>query len=353
MENFSLSNENIAEIKSKLTAMTIDYTDDNFEVVYDTKSSIDSAMIEYTNLNAMDNLDTLMTEKGIVYTQATCPYSGIVSLTTDDYSDITYDAITEEDLDKSKYIASTIQSGSLVEAGSAVYKIVDSENWSIVFKLDDDDIERFSNKNSLSIDISGSNLTASGSYMQFTGKDNNTYGMISLSRYMVDFISQRYLTFSINDGSESGLKIPQKAITEKSFFIVPISYLARGGDNIDEGFYKEIYNEQGTSIQYVPTTIFYSDEEYYYIDNTDKSEFKAGDYIIQPNTNERYQIGQIASLEGVYNINKGYAVFKQIDIISSNDEYCIVKRNTKYGLSVYDHILIDTTGISEGDFIYE
>ena len=51
-------------------------------------------------------------------------------------------------------------------------------------------------------------------------------------------------------------------------------------------------------------------------------------------------------------INKGYAIFKKVDILSSNEEYYIVKKNTKYGLSVYDHILLDTEGINEGDFIY-
>ena len=46
---------------------------------------------------------------------------------------------------------------------------------------------------------------------------------------------------------------------------------------------------------------------------------------------------------------KGYADFKQITILSQNDEYAIVKSNTEYGLSVYDHIVLkgDTVSVDE------
>ena len=58
-------------------------------------------------------------------------------------------------------------------------------------------------------------------------------------------------------------------------------------------------------------------------------------------------------LLGVYNINKGYTVFKTIDILNSNKEYYIVDKGTKYGLNVYDHILLNPDGFKEGDFIYQ
>ena len=116
---------------------------------------------------------------------------------------------------------------------------------------------------------------------------------------------------------------------------------------------KEVYSEAGTSIVFVPTTIYYSDEEgNCYIEGTEDG-LKAGDYIVKADTNERYQIGATASLEGVYNINKGYAVFKQIDILSSNEEYYTVKKNMPYGLSVYDHIVLDASTVEEGQLIYQ
>ena len=55
----------------------------------------------------------------------------------------------------------------------------------------------------------------------------------------------------------------------------------------------------------------------------------------------------------VYNINKGFADFKEITILYSNDEYSIVKSNTNYGLLEYDYIVLDAESINEDDFINE
>ena len=84
-----------------------------------------------------------------------------------------------------------------------------------------------------------------------------------------------------------------------------------------------------------------------------RDRFKAGDYVVKPQSTERYQIGRTASLKGVYNINKGYTVFKQIEIKDSNNEYYTVTRGMKYGLSVYDHIVLDASLVHEGQILYQ
>ena len=61
----------------------------------------------------------------------------------------------------------------------------------------------------------------------------------------------------------------------------------------------------------------------------------------------------LVGLIGVYNINKGYADFKQIQILYQNDEYSIVKSNTEYGLNVYDYIALNAEAVTVNDFIYE
>ena len=55
----------------------------------------------------------------------------------------------------------------------------------------------------------------------------------------------------------------------------------------------------------VPATIYYSDEESCYIDMGEEEGIHAGDYLIKPGSQDRYQVGQTGSLQGVYNINKG------------------------------------------------
>ena len=98
-------------------------------------------------------------------------------------------------------------------------------------------------------------------------------------------------------------------------------------------------------ITLVTPTLYYETEEYYYIDSEHVSE---GDLILMSNSQKTYQIGTDKnSLIGVYNINKGYAVFKQINIIYENAEYAIVETKTSYGIALYDHIALDASEIKE------
>ncbi len=73
--------------------------------------------------------------------------------------------------------------------------------------------------------------------------------------------------------------------------------------------------------------------------------------IIKPNSSETYTVKDTAKLEGIYNINKGYAVFKQIDIIYQNNEYSIIRSDTDYGISLYDHIALDGNAVTENALI--
>ena len=142
-------------------------------------------------------------------------------------------------------------------------------------------------------------------------------------------------------------------MTEKSFYLIPIDYMTQGGDSSESGFNKEVYTENGSSVVFVPTTIYYSDDEFFYVDMNEEEGFKAGDYVVKPSSSERYQIGRTASLKGVYNINKGYTIFKQIDILDSNNEFYTIRRNMTYGLSVYDHIVLDASMVEEGQLLYQ
>ena len=40
-------------------------------------------------------------------------------------------------------------------------------------------------------------------------------------------------------------------------------------------------------------------------------------------------------------------------VLNQNEEYSIVKSNTKYGLNVYDLIVLEADAVSDNEFIYE
>ena len=124
----------------------------------------------------------------------------------------------------------------------------------------------------------------------------------------------------------------------------------KGGNSSQDGILVERTNKDGKTItEFIAPTIYYETDEYYYIDSEDVS---AADQILKPDSAATYQVGtKTAVLKGVYNINKGYAVFKQIDILYQNKEYSLVRTGTTYGIALYDHIALDGNKIQENELI--
>lgn len=352
----TLSGDNLSDLKKQLSSFCLSYRDDSFSAVYDEKYALQASVAEYVNFNALDNLDELMREQGISFEQIYSDRAGVVSYALDHYEGLEPTDVTAEAYDKSSYKRAISQSGKLLERGTPVYKLITSEDWSVVFPISDDDKAAYEGKNTMKVKIKNANLTLTGRYSLITGADGASYGKLDFDKFMVQFVSDRFIDFEIVTSEAEGLKIPVSSVTTKEFYTIPVDYLAQGGDSTssETGFFKEIYSESGEpSIVFTPVDIYNATEEYYYVNKSDDSEFKSGDYVVKPNSSDRYQIGSTATLEGVYNINKGYAVFKLIKELANNGEYFTVERGTKYGLSVYDHIVLDADTVTEGQIIYQ
>ena len=351
--NVTLTSENLSDIKRQLSSFSIGYSDQRFSDVYDLRYTLEASVLEYVNFNALGNLDAMLEQTGITFQQVRAPLSGVVSYAIDGMEGLTADQVSADSFDRTKYTKSIPKSGDLIEQSTPVYKLVTSDDWSLIFPLKEDAVAEYSDKTSLHVTFPTYDLDTDGDFSMFTGTDGAQYGKLDFHQYMVQFVGERYVDFEVDTERMDGLMIPVTAVTEKNFYLVPEDYLAKGGDSGDIGFMREAYSESGTSLEFVPVTIYYSDGEYDYIEMGDKAPLKGGDYIDKPNSQERYQIGQTASLQGVYNINKGYAVFKQIEILKSNDEYYTVKKGTNYGLAVFDHIVLDANSVYEGELIYQ
>ena len=82
-----------------------------------------------------------------------------------------------------------------------------------------------------------------------------------------------------------------------------------------------------------------------------QEEIKRGDRIARAGSTDRYEVVKTAKLKGVYNMNRGYAVFRLIRELFSNDNYTIVETGTTYGVMQYDHIALDGASVEEGQMI--
>ena len=256
----TFSEENLSDLKKRLTSFSITYQDKAFRSVYDEKYSLEALVLEYSNFNAMDNLQTLLDQSGVNFQQVTADQAGIISYAIDSYEDLDPSQVTAELFNRENYSRAITQSGKMIAKDSPVYKVVTSDNWSVVFPMTEEDMAQYGSETSLKVSFDGKDLTATGDFSTFTGSDGAAYGQLDFNKYMVQFISDRFVQFEIVTDREDGLKIPISAVTEKTFYLVPVEYLAQGGDaeSTETGFLKEVYTESGTSIEFVPTTIYYS-----------------------------------------------------------------------------------------------
>ncbi|MCI8661554.1 MAG: hypothetical protein HFG54_15145 [Lachnospiraceae bacterium] len=350
--NAILTSENLSEVKRQLSSFTMNYSDLGYDMVYSLQSTLDASVSEYVNFNTLESLDSMIGETGALFWQVQAPVSGVVSYSIDQYEGFNAAQITAEDFDRSGYTKEITKAGQRIAASDPVYKLVTSDNWSILFPISQDQIAEYEGKTSLHVIFNSRNLETNGAFSIITGADGNSYGKLDFNQYMVQFITDRYVSFEVETERTDGLKIPVTAVTTKDFYLIPLEYLAQSEDSRETGFLKESYSENGASTEFVPMTIYNSTEEYYYIEMGEKSSLKAGDFVVKPDSTERYQIVSSDSLQGVYNINKGYAVFKQIEILKSNEEYYTIRKGMSYGLSVYDHIVLDASTVYEGQLIY-
>ena len=84
-----------------------------------------------------------------------------------------------------------------------------------------------------------------------------------------------------------------------------------------------------------------------------RDDIKEGTVIVRPDSDDRFTVGKTKSLRGVYNINKGYAVFKKVRILCENDEYYIVREGEDYSISNYDHIVQNGSSVDPDEVVFQ
>ena len=152
---------------------------------------------------------------------------------------------------------------------------------------------------------------------------------------------------------KTGLKIPTSAIAEKTFYRIPEEYVIANKDTEREiTLLRETFNRDGSaSVRYVTATVYGKEEGYYLVS---PELFEEGDYVQMLDTNKKFQIQEsnMDTIQGVYNINKGYAVFREVTVIDENEEFCIVEPDNVYSLAAHDHIVLDASTVNDDDIVY-
>lgn len=349
----TLSDADLSELKSEITSFTSRFDRKQFTDVYNFKYSVEGTVLKLANYNILENVSALNDASNtalINYCYAA--KSGIVTYFVDGYENLRLEDMTVEYFDQKEYEKNHLVNNKLLANGDPVYKLSTDEDWSIIIHVEDEELaEQLVEEDYVEVKFLKNQYTSWAKVKSFKNESEDIFVELSFTNSMVTFCTDRFIDIELLLEEEKGLKIPNSAIVEKEFFIVPKEYVTKGGNSGNSGVLLETYDEEGNaSTEFVETAIYEETDTEYYLDD---SVLHAGSYIIKPESTQKHAVSKTGSLIGVYNINKGYADFKQVSILYQNEEYSIVKSNTAYGLNVYDHIVLDATMVNDNDFIYE
>lgn len=349
----TLNSNDIAKIRKSIASYQNSYDESNYNSVYNYKYDIDSTVLEVTNVNMLSTLNELLKKSDAKnnFSVEKAKTSGMICYSTDGYEDVTLDSITDSMFDTSKYVKKELRSTEKKESKAPVYKLVTSENWSIVTPISEEQYKQLSEKKRVRITILSDKLETTAG-ISFLEKNNKKYAVLSMSNYMSRYINERFIDLEIGSNSATGYKVPVTSICEKEFYKIPNDYITKGGNDNSYGIVKLTYEKNGESKpEFIETDLYMRDDKYSYIDT---ATVKANDVIILPESSGKdntYKISEIGTLKGVFNVNKGYPVFRRVEVLYENNEYALVKMDTSMGLNNYDHILINVKLAKEQNYV--
>lgn len=349
----SLSKQNLADIKSTLNNYKTDYDGSDFSYIYDLKSDLNATVLQSINENIMNNIDSIVESTGSqnLFRTVEAETNGIVVYAVDGYEGKEPETITASDFNKDNYNKNNLKAESIIVADNPAYKMVTSENWYLMIKLSQDDISKYGlqGKKSIDIKVKKDNMTFTCGF-SIIEKSDGYYGKLSVDSYMIRYASERFLDIELVTTGKSGMKIPVSAVTENEFYVIPKSYMTKGGNSSNYGFITEKYDENGNlTPSFTEADIYKTTDDSVYVS---KDSFDAGSVVVMPDSSSRFVIGPVEKLRGVYCVNTGYTVFCPVEIIDQNNEYYIVKQKVVHGITVYDRIILDADKYKPNEMIY-
>lgn len=348
----SLSDRELAEFRSDIVDFCHGFDVNHYASVYDIKFSLKNSILKLFHSNMLESIQNLGSSAGTnIINYFYAPTTGIVSYWTDGLEQLSISEITPDIMEAKDYQKNQVLGNSLLKSGDFIYKLTTSEKWSLVIPIDAARGAKLQEEGFIKVRFMKNQYESWGETKLITNTDGNSYLQLTFNNSMITFINDRFLDVELIVEDERGLKIPVSSIVQKEFFLIPEEFVSPGGINGGDSINKQKYMEDGTtSVESVNIEVYNFDSETgeYYVDNTF---LDPGDILIKINGMETFTVSKRATLTGVYNMNKGYADFKQIKIMYQNEEYAIVRSNTKYGLNVYDYIVLNADSVKDDQMI--
>ncbi len=272
------------------------------------------------------------------------PSDGLVVYMTDSLDGLTQDKISEDIFDQKSYSEHSIRQSSKVRKGEPVFKIITDESWAVIFPVNKEIEKKIRDKKMIETCIGNSPHSIWGK-CKIIERNGKKYGRLTYSSDMLMYASQRFVSVELILQNDTGLKLPRSSVVKKDVYEIPEEYVVTDPDTQRTGVQK--VGEDGKR-SFAAFDVFYRKDGNVYAKT---SAFDRGQVIGKDNDDKTYQIGKKKKFKGVYNINKGYAVFQAIDIIASNQTYYVIDEHSPYGPQLYDHIALNASKLTENKVV--
>lgn len=237
-----LDDSSYSSLRSIASNFAGNYSSISYSDVYNFKADAQTAMIELLSRKVLDS-----TEQGISAGLNLIPSEkdGIVVYSTDGMEDLTVDDITLDMFSRKNYTRENLRMNETVKAGDVVYKLITSEEWSLVIPLDKKTAMELADSNMVRFRFmeDGSAFNADFSIIQ---NDGDYFGKLDISNSVIRFAGDRFVEIELLLNRQSGLKIPNTAIAEKVFYRIPKEYVTENEQTENEiTLRKETYDTDG------------------------------------------------------------------------------------------------------------
>ncbi len=349
-ESNSMTDADLSRMRTEISGFASNFNENYFSEVYSFKNNLNSKAIELSNMDVLNSISDISSLNSSLVHYRYSGDSGVVTYTYDGFEEKNIEDLVAADFDQSQYSYVQMTANNLVSNGDVIYRICTNEDWMIVIRTDAETAAALMEMEYVEVKFTRNQYTSWAAVSQYVDEEGNYLTGLSFTNSMITFSMDRFISIELLLDNHSGLKIPNSAIADKDFYIVPKEYVTIG-DSGRQGVVRETTDDEGNPTQeFIETSIYSETEDEYYLDNL---ELRQGDVLDKSGSPDTYTIRLTGSLQGVYNINKGYAEFKEISILYSNDDYSIVKPNTTYGLSEYDYIVLDASTVTDGEMLYD
>ena len=342
--NEELTARDLERIRDDAFGFSLNYSGSTFQSTYDLKEELSNILLDSAQQGSTP-------AKGLV-NLSDAPSSGFVVYKKDEMETLEESEISDRHFNRSKYRQSNLRKqGEKIKRGESLYKLITGETWYLYVPLTDQMKIRLQDRESVRFRFLKDDTTFSAAF-SIVENENGSYGKITLKNSLVRYTTDRYLEIELLMDSKKGLMSPSYAITERVFYRIPEEYVIPNPDNSNEiTFLRESYRSNGEAVVSYISAPVYAKQDGGYLVDTDL--FNEGDFIQMSGTTKKHKIVEenLFTIQGVYNINQGYAQFRQVTVIDSNEEFCIVEPFNVYGLAAHDYIVQNASEVTADEII--